>query len=59
MTQKECDRERGAHHLETTSGDIQDTERKRPSKRHSHPKDRIGRDKSGPWDRGKRPSDGR
>ena len=46
-TQKESYRARGTHQLETTSGGIsQDTERIRPSKGHSHPRDDIGRDKS-------------
>ena len=47
-SRKETDRARGTHTLETGSGGTgQDTERNRPSERHSHPGDRIKRDKSG------------
>ena len=45
---KETDRPRGTYSLEIASaGTSQDTERNRPSEGHSHPGDRIGRDKSG------------
>ena len=45
---RETNRARGTHSLETASGGTsQDTERNRPSEGHSHPGDRIGRDKSG------------
>ena len=47
-TQKESHGARGTHILETASaGASQDTKRIRPSKGHSHPRDGIGRDKSG------------
>jgi len=47
-TQKETDRERGTHSLETRKGGAsQDTERNQPTKGHSLPGDRIRRDKSG------------
>src|SRR5580698_8952011 len=47
-TQKESDRARRTHVLETASGGTsQDTERVRVSEEHSRTGDRIGRDKSG------------
>ena len=47
-TQKETDRPRRTHQLETASGGTrQDTERSRPSQAHSPPGDGIGRDSSG------------
>jgi uncharacterized protein (UPF0548 family) len=46
--QKESNRVRHTHSLDTTSGGTsQDMERIQPSKVHSRPGDRIGRDKSG------------
>jgi hypothetical protein len=48
MTRKESDRARHTHELEKAlGGTSQDIERIRPSKAHSLPGDRIGRDKSG------------
>ena len=47
-TQKESDKARSTHILETTEGGVcQDTERKQLSKRHLHPRDHRGRGLSG------------
>ena len=54
-TQKESDRPRTTHQLETAQGGTsQDTERIRPTEAHSLPGDRTGRDKS---EHGKHPTD--
>ena len=47
MTQKETDRARGTHFLETAQGRTsQKTETNRPREVHSRPGNRTGRDKS-------------